>query len=370
MPFTVSPHDADRAEHNIERVMQALMVMLDKIQFYLGQSEPETINEHLPVVPIPIEEIERSTAQIEAGSTPLELEGHDPKLLTAGPPLQIEGTDPKALPPGRLLELPELKEPAQLEPVQVKIQVGDSTIEGQYGDDLQAAISQLSPERLERLRQALAPEPDDTPAIDVEAVSVEVDGISITPEQIAPEQMEEPPPAPRTDLLSVEEIESRTGNDFSNSPHLGDVAPVVVQVDDQGRILNQTLVQQQVESRVEDAEEMDAEDVQQAMALEEPERAAQTLQQFFDVTGLERFEGERFVLQKQGDLMTITAKDGRGLLFAAQGEQVMLSNLEPQDFAQLEQGRTVMARYAEIQPPAPVAPPPSIVPRGLELELG
>lgn len=354
MPFTVSSADADRAEGNIERIMQAIAQLLEKIHI---RSEVAQLVAELKETPSTVEVTELQSPQALLEGTDLNLleAGRDPRYLSAAPPDQLEGIEQQAL------------------PASVEIQVGDDIVSGQYGDDLRATLMRLKPGQLERLRQVLAPDLEEGPVIDVaaEPVSLQFNGV---PYSLESEPEKEA--AAHTATLSVEEIESRTGNDFSPSPHLGDVAPVVAQVNDHGQILDPIPVKQQVESRVEDAAELDEIDAEQKTSLESPQedaspvdtqRAAETLQQFFEMTGLDCFEGDRFVLEKQGDLMTITAKDGRGLIFAAQGEQV-LSTLNSQDLAQLDQGRSVMERYAAMEQVSPSIEAPEIS-RTLELEI-
>lgn len=375
MPFTVSPGDADRAEHNIEKIMAAIAAMLDRVVIppYVKEPQPEVVDGELMDKP------ESLGSGTEDGAERLALSGANDPLLG--------GRTQEALPMSPLGEFPKLdgQQVAQLReatdstsPAQVKLQMGNVTAEGTYGDDLQASLAQLSVEDLERLQQALESPPQiEDGVIDVEAetVEIEIDGVAYSSHELLAQ--EKPTPI-HTDVLPVEEIESRPGNDFSNSSSLGEVAPVVVQVDDQGRILDSVVVKQQVESRVEDAHQRDEIDQQRTEpSTPDQSKAAQTLQQFFEATGLDRFEGDRFVLEQQGELMTITAKDGRGLIFAVKGEDVVHSRLSQEDAGQLELGRSILARYGAIEESAPPiqlsAAETDILttlrPRPLELEL-
>ena len=192
--------------------------------------------------------------------------------------------------------------------VAIRIEVGETAVVGSVlgedGSDLREALAQLSPEQLEQVREAVERSAQADDVIDVESETVKIDGwiedegqveyLSLVgreqeaertsldsaaqeslknslemagydsyedlyQNEIAPYLEEQPEIVPpwekpepvHTEQLSVEQVESWTGNDFSNSPHLDDVGTVIAQVDDHGRILDKGYVQQQVESRVE-----------------------------------------------------------------------------------------------------------------------
>ena len=204
------------------------------------------------------------------------------------------------------------------------------------------------------------------------------------PDLVSP--WEEKPEPIHTELLSADQVERLTGQDYSDLPNLNDVGPVIATVDDQGHILDKSYVQQQVEARVEDArEEEEIDEQREAFIEEEPEiqrvdtlssaqerQSIATLNQLLDAVGADCFEGDRYVLERHGDLMTLTEKDGRGLILATQDEQVLKSELTDQDFGAFDRISEVLNRPTELDSGMTVEPPTLAVSElasaGLELD--
>lgn len=381
----ISESDAHSSHQNVQQVVESIMQALAALLKHLKR-EPEEDNkdkkqaEEGPVLTQP-EMAESSVEPVNIQQQQLALAGVEPILLTAAPPYQLEGQPQQALLKGSSAEPFILEERV---PDNVRIQVGDTAVEGQYGDELREALMQFSPAQLQQLQQVVDPVAQDD-IIDAEwepePIEIKVNGEPVQVQNMA-EQEKEPEPV-HTEQLSVDQVERATGQDYSDSPHIND-APVIATVDNHGHILDQGYVKQQVESRVEEAREEDEFDEQREASIEEPEaqrentpastqepRAIETLNQLLETVGAERFEGDRFVLERHGDLMTVTAKDGRGLVLATQGDQVLKSELTDQDFGAFEQVREVLDRQPALEAPTLAAPElavPELATAGFELD--
>lgn len=365
----IAEHDAHSSHQNVQQVIESIMQAIAALLKQLKR-EPEGDREQAEEGPIltPPEMAESpvSVEPVDIREQQLALAGAEPVLLNAAPPYQLEGQSPQELLKGSSAE------PWMLEgqvPNDVSIQVGDTAVEGQYGDELRAALMQFSPEQLEQLHQAVDPSAQaDIIDAEWEPIEIKVNGEPVQVRDVAEPELEKPEPV-HTELLSADQVERSTGQDYSDLD-INDVGPVIATVDDQGRILDKGYVQQQIESRVEDAREEDEIAEQRTAFVEGPEvqrvdtpsstqeqRSIETLNQLLNTVGADRFKGDRFVVERRDDLITVTEKEGRGLILVAQGEQVLMSELTSQDLASFDRGREVLNRESALDPGIAVEAP-------------
>lgn len=372
--------DAHMAQQNVQRMIDSIM---DAISALLKQrkKQPEEDKEPPekgPVLALP-EMAEVSLVEpVNIREQPMVLTGAEPMLLNAASPYQLEGQSTQALLKGSSAEPLIL---AGQVPDDVSIQVGDTAVEGQYGDELRAALMQLSPVQLEQLHQAIDPSVRED-IIDAEwepePIEIKVNGETIQTQDVAEQELEQSE-AVHTALLSSDQVQSSTGQDYSGLDNLNDVGPVIATVDSHGRILYPGYVNEQLGSRAEDAREEYEIDQQREASVEEPEgqrvdapspqqerQAIGTLNQLLEMVEADRFEGNRFVVERHDDLMTVTAKDGRGIILVAEGEQVLKSELTDQDLGSFDQVHEVLNRQPALDPGIAVEAPTIAAP-ALEL---
>jgi hypothetical protein len=194
----------------------------------------------------------------------------------------LKGDDPKLLRAGP---------PEQIVGVPVRLQIGEAVIAGTLAGDLPEQLLQLPPEQIAYLREVVetAATSGEVEVIEGELVDIEVDG--------QPCFRHEPP--------------------RQLPPH------------------QERLIGQEDEALGESADKT-------AVVLSpEVQSVAETVQQFFALTGLQEFEGQHYRLKMVGNQLSVEAKDGRGQVLAVDGEKG-ISRLDAQDFRQFETAREML----------------------------
>lgn len=356
--FTLKESDAHLTHQSTQQMIDSIMQAIEKLLKQLkGKDEKDKDNgdkktqaEEGPV--LTPTELAEPTVSIEfvQPQQALAPAGDELARLSAAAPHQLEGQPT----------------PALLPPAEVKIQVGETSIQAEYGDELQNALMQFSPAQLAQLQQATV----STKQADIQenVIDVEWEASEYSPslDQDSDEAERE---TVHTELLSVDQVERSTGQDYGDSPHLNEVGPVIAQVDTRGRILDTGSVKRQVESRAEDAELEDKIDEQRidstkdlSEASTDDLRSKETMCQLLNAVGEEEFVGDRFTLNRDGDRMTLTSNDGRGVLLAVEGDEILSSRLERQDYCYLDGTRTKLEEIGGV-----IVEAPTIEAQGLEL---
>ncbi|WP_017302367.1 hypothetical protein [Nodosilinea nodulosa] len=320
MTFCGSPHSAEKVQHDINSILDAIAQMLAKVRLQ-ERAEEEKLEQAPPLL-----EERPGVAPVWVSITDLDdeqkrLTGHDPRLLNPGPPPQLES-------------------------VPVRIQIGDAIVAEALKGDLGEQLLQLPPEQAAYLRQVVElPElPGEVEVIDGEIVDIEIDGVPCFHHEPGKQL------APHLERILYGEAERLVGQELGESsvthPELLVEPPVlVVEVLPDGQVEYDPRLGEQIEelALVAEAREERAESAGEVVAALSPEArsAVETVQQFFALTGLQEFEGQHYRLRMAGNHLSVIAKDGRGEVLAVDGEQVV-SRLEPQDFQQFEVARDLL----------------------------
>lgn len=346
--FTLIESDAHNARQSSQQVIDSIMVGIEALLKKLKNPDKDRekppnqglsqAEESSVLAPPEMAEPSISIEIIDDSQPTSALAGNEPALLNAALPKQLEGQNLPAL-------LPE-----------VKIQVGETSIQSVYGGELRQALMQFSSAQLEQLHQAVVPAEQENTQEDI--IDVEWEAASEVKSHSEPDRDIE---IVHTEQLSVDQVERSTGQDYGDSPHLNDVGPVIAQVNSRGHILDTGNVKRQIESRSEDAELEDEIDEQRLDSVKDLStpcaddlRVKETMDQLLEAVGEAEFVGDRFTLSQEGNLMTLIANDGRGVLLATQGNEILNSRLEPQDYRYLNGTR---AKLEEINAMESITPP-------------
>lgn len=330
-----SPHSAEKVQHDINSILDAIAQMLAKVGLQQlaeekeAQQEPLQLKAELESDPLEIAEIERFDEL-------LLLTGNDAKLLNPGPPYQLAAAP-------------------------VRIQIGETVVAGALEGDLREQLLQLPPEQVAYLRQVMEPPalPREAEVIDGEIVDVEIDGMPCFHHEPLNQL------APHLERIPYGEAERLMGQELGESsiahPELLVEPPVlVVEVLPDGQVEYAPRLGAQLEGLAQAAENREerAESADEAVAELSPEEraAAETVQQFFALTGLQEFEGKHYRLKMAGNQLSVEAKDGRGELLAVDGERAV-SRLEAQDFQQFEVARELLTSHLQLPQPSSVLAP-------------
>ncbi len=327
MTFGGSPHSAEKVQHDINSILDAIAQMLAKVRLQqLAEEEQEVQQEPSPRKadleshPLKVAEIERCDEH------PL-LTGDDPKLLKPGPPYQLAA----AL---------------------VRIQIGEAIVAGALEGDLREQLLQLPPEQIAYLRQVMESPalPGEVEVIDGEIVDVEIDGVPCFHHEPIKQL------SPHLERIPYGEAERLIGQELGESsiahPELLVEPPVlVVEVLPDGQVEYDPRLGAQLEGLAQAAENREerSESADEAAAELSPEErsAVATVQQFFALTGLQEFEGHHYRLKMARNQLSVEAKDGRGQVLAVDEEKAV-SRLEVQDFQQFEVARELLGKHLQL----------------------
>jgi hypothetical protein len=336
MTFGGSPHSAEKVQHDINSILDAIAQMLAKVRLQQlaeeekeAQQEPLQLKTELESHPLEVAEVKRFDEQSL-------LAGNDSKLLKPGPPYQLAAAP-------------------------VRIQIGEAVVAGALKGDLREQLLQLPPEQVAYLRQVMEPPalPGEVEVIEGEIVDIEIDGVSCfhheSIKQLIP-YLERIPYGEAERLMGQEVSESSIAN-----PELLVEPPVlVVEVLPDGQVEYDPRLGAQLEGLAQAAEnrEEGAETMDEAVAELSPEEraAVETVEQFFALTGLQEFEGQHYRLKMAGNQLSVEAKDGRGEVLAVDEEKAV-SRLEVQDFQQFEVARELLTSHLQLPQPSSVLAP-------------
>jgi hypothetical protein len=330
MTFGGSPHSAEKVQHDINSILDAIAQMLAKVRLQQlaeeekeAQQEPLQLKTELESHPLEVAEVKRFDEQSL-------LAGNDSKLLKPGPPYQLAAAP-------------------------VRIQIGEAVVAGALEGDLREQLLQLPPEQVAYLRQVMEPPalPGEVEIIDGEIVDVEIDGVSYFHHEPIKQL------APHLEQILYGEAERLMGQELGESsithPELLVDPPVlVVEVLPDGQVEYDPRLGAQLEGLAQATENREerAESADEAVAELSPEErsAVETVQQFFALTGLQAFEGQHYRLKMVGNQLSVETKDGRGEVLAVDGEKA-ISRLEPQDFQQFETARELLGSHLQLSEP-------------------
>jgi hypothetical protein len=323
MTFGSSPHSAEKVQHDINAILDAIAQMLAKVRLQQLAAEEKEAQEEPLQLKAELESHPLEVAEIERFDEPPLLMGDDPKLLKPGPPYQLPVAP-------------------------VRIQIGEAIVAGALKGDLREQLLQLPPEQIAYLRQVMEPPalPGEVEIIDGEIVDVEIDGVSYFHHEPLKQL------APHLERIPYGEAERLMGQELGESsiahPELLVEPPVlVVEVLPDGQVEYDPRLGAQLEGLAQAAKhrEEGAESADEVLAELSPEEraAVETVQQFFALTGLQEFEGTHYRLKILGNQLSVDAKDGRGELLAVDGEKAV-SRLEVQDFQQFGLAKELLER--------------------------
>jgi len=154
MTFGGSPHSAEKVQHDINSILDAIAQMLAKVRLQQlaeekqeSQQEPSPRKADLDSQPLEVAEVERFDEQSL-------LSGDDSNLLEQSPPYQLEA-------------------------IPVRIQIGEAVVAGALEGDLREQLLQLPPEQVAYLQQVMEPTalPGEVEVIEGEVVDIEIDGL-------------------------------------------------------------------------------------------------------------------------------------------------------------------------------------------------
>ncbi|MBE9109266.1 hypothetical protein IQ273_07540 [Nodosilinea sp. LEGE 07298] len=330
MTFGGSPHSAEKVQHDINSILDAIAQMLAKVRLQ-ERAEEEKLEQAPPL----LEErpgVEPAWVSItDLDDEQKRLTGHDPRLLNPGPPPQLES-------------------------VPVRIQIGDAIVAGALEGDLREQLQQLLPKQLAYLQQVVDPPslPGEVEVIEGEIVDIEIDGVPCFHHEPLKQL------APHLERIPYGEAERLIGQELEESsithPELLVEPPVlVVEVLPNGQVEYDPRLGEQIEGLALAAESSEdrAESAGEAVAELSPEErsAVETVQQFFAQTGLQAFEGKHYRLRMAGNQLSVEAKDGRGEVLAMDGEKAV-SRLEAQDFQQFDAARELLGKHLQLPEPS------------------
>ena len=126
------------------------------------------------------------------------------------------------------------------------------------------------------------------------------------------------------------------------------------------------------EAEAEDEEDAEIEyeiDEQSSAEIEEPSleslhtaadyQAAKMCKDLLETIESDHHEGDHYLIQQKGDVTSVMAADGRGLLLLMEGEEILESHLEPHDIEQLQQAGKVLDRCVAEKEQAAITSPTS-----------
>ena len=406
----VKEHDASQAQ-NTTRDVVALLVAAAMLADRRGAARQQA------TAPKPEPEVE--PVEIETLDNPVEALTGQPERaglngIANGESLPGQA-DPHQLPGG--------PDEAAIAPVQtnppgptisISIKVGNTSIESPL-NELADTLYQQDPETLEQLRAAIQDEArgPDAPTVEIRADEQlkfyrDSDNTFVSPDfdihQSSPEIVQ----------LPLSQAEAFVNQDLAQSSTTGNsdvwaaqTQVPMAEVDPQGRILRPTTaIAQSIEAnadkveltnqREETAENYDewlgerrkhsderanaydkeldarraaADAKKQAQIPDQQIQIAGMLSQACDMcfvpnSGKQEIQGRHFTIIKEGDSLTVTAKDGRGEIFQKSGNEIQ-SSLTPKDVDILSRGFEVLKqRQGATQKTTPSIPRP----KGIELE--
>lgn len=328
MAFPVQPHSAEKVQHDINTILEAIARFLSKVRPHLPEASQEPL-------------------QIDA-----ELEPDENLVIDAEVVPEIE-----ALPyynPG-LLE-GDAAYP-QLAP-EVRLQLNSLSMSVPL-PQLQQSLEQLSPERLALLAGAIASPAltsatDHEDVIDAEVIDIEVDGMQcfhqengrVTVNKLLPPEIvqnnletqqiqdavitteigELQPQQPTTELRPAGEVESLTGQQLGDLSTLHNEvlhhAPSIrVERDQYGNIKGSTAIRAVVEP-TEDEVEADAEYRAEHPLTPEAKAIVAQLRNHFEQTGEQELAGKRdYDIQTDGDHLLFIPRENPAETVTIQGDQ-------------------------------------------------
>ena len=336
MAFPVQPHSAEKVQHDINTILEAIARFLSKIR-------PPELSEE-PQQPIQIEaELEPDESQIIDAEIITEVEA-----LPYSDPMMLEGT------------------PAYAELVTgVRLQLNSIHMAVPF-PQLQQSLEQLSPERLASLAgaissPALTSAVDHEGVIDAEVIDLEVDGMQcfhqedgrvtvndlLLPETaqvryeaykiqdiaIITEIGEIQSQQPTTELRPVGEVESLTGQavgDLStlHNEVLHHAPSIRVERDQYGNIKGSTAIRAVVEP-TEDEVEADAEYRADHPLTPEAATIAAQIRNYFEQTGEQELAGKKdYDIQADRDRILFIPRENPAEVITIQGDRATSISLE------------------------------------------
>jgi len=333
--FPVSEHTAEKVQHDINAILNAIAQWLSKIKLELPQSKPEA---ELPPVQWNAELEQEPVIDLEVLPELQALSGHDLERL--------EGTNPLLLAPVQLQIgttqiagfLPEIREQLeQLPPEQiaafrqtiqqpagtkesgeaVDIQVGGDTVlhRNEWG---QMEVNELQPLLETDLSQAK------------EAKNVAYLGApnqrTIEVQTISREFIADHPEYPHVELRPVSEVEALSGQQLGDSSTIHDQviqqAPsILVTVDDQGHVKPGSYLREPVEA-TEDEVEASAESEQRQPLTPEAIAVVGRLQNHFTKTDSQELICSDYTFKLEGDRLHVIPNDNPEQIVTIQGDRI------------------------------------------------
>jgi hypothetical protein len=358
--YSNQPHEADRAQQNINALYDAIIRLLSKLVFQEKEKKEVQGDTSLPESP---------------GSPRIQLESREVPAIAAAP-------EREAIAPAEDYQLLPGNEPIQ-------IQIGETRIAGTL-EGIQEQLAALPEAKFMALHEAVsrpalpaaAADEVEEDVIEAEIISVEVNGeqkfyqneqgeVELNELEVEPEldelEIKQEKETPQFQVVSLGQaeqlIQQNPGDSYQEHPGLASQMPTLVAaVDKAGHLQAIPQLRSAVESTVREveAEEIEVkelklgdETMRTGEQLTQQDQAAVTiLQQIFDrpeLQGSNTFEGKRFRVEKEGDRFSVTAKDGRGEILSI-GEQGVQSRLASQDFESFTKAQQILQKTPVIAP--------------------
>lgn len=361
--YSNQPHEADKAQQNANTLYDALMQGLEALVFTSKERKKKTENVSFS------DPTELFHAELEPTEFP---------QLEAAPARE-------AIAPGEEYQLLPGSEPIQ-------IQIGETRIAGTL-DGIREQLAALPEAKLLALHGAVSrlalpaaaeeAEAEESDVIEAEIISIEIDGeqtfyqneqgdvqldeLGIESElnELEIEQEKETPQFQVVSLGQAEQlIQQNPGDSHQAHPELVSQMPTLVAaVDDAGHLQPTLQLRSAVESTVREveAEEIEVKELEQGDEImrkgeqltQQDQAAVATLQQIFERPELQNtntFEGKRFRVERDGDRLSVFAKDGRGEILSV-GEQGVQSRLESQDFDSFVKAQQILQKAPALATP-------------------
>ncbi len=303
MTFPVQPHSAEKVQHDINNILEAIARFLSRIQ------------------PSELPKKSQEDEQITDAEIIPEVE-----VLPDRNPASLPGNAPHP----------------QLEP-DVRLQLGSSHIAVPL-PQLRQNLELLPPEQLSALAGAITPAADHEDVIDAEIIDIAVDGVQcfhqengqitnnllLSDSLIATEICEQ---QPVTELRPVGEVEALTGQQLGDvstlhSEVLNTAPSIQVERDQYGNIKGSTAIRAVVEP-TEDKLEADAEYRIEHPLTPEAKAIVTQLHDYFERTGEQELAGKQdYDIQADRDRILFIPKDNSAETVAIQGDQATSTSSE------------------------------------------
>ena len=333
--FPVSDHTAEKVQHDINAILNAIAQWLSKIKLELPKAKPEA---ELPPVQWNAELEQESVIDLEVLPELQTLSGYDLERL--------EGNSPFLLAP-------------------VQFQIGTTQIAG-FLPEIREQLEQLPPEQIAAFRQAIQ-QPTGTKESG-EAVDIQVEGVTVlhrnergqmevnelqplletdlsqakeaknvaylgAPNQrtievqtISREFIADHPEYPHVKLRPVAEVEALTGQQTGDSSTIHDQviqqAPsILMTVDDQGHVKPGSYLREPVEA-TEDEVEASTETDQRQTLIPEAIAVVERLKTHFAKTGSQELICSDYTFRSEGDRLHVIPNDNPEQVVTIQGDRI------------------------------------------------